>query len=216
MADFSPIMTTDTPTDGRAAPDEVRTKGTQMQRRHRISRRRLRDDRGAAIVEFAFVLPILMVLICGIIDFGTTYNDYQSLRSGVRDGTRDSVVTNYGVTSSCNSGTASPSPAATNVVSKIICHVKDRAGLGYGVRVGVWAPGGWTIGASLRVCAQAFASSTTGITGPFLDGKVMTAKVEMRIEQALSTTGSPAPTFAAAQETALSGGVWPSTCSTGT
>ncbi len=158
------------------------------------------------MVEFAFVLPILILLICGIIDFGTTYSDYQGLRSGVRDGTRDSVVTNYGTNTSCN---ATPAPAAGNVAHNIICHVKDRAGLGTGIRVGVWAPGGWVIGASLRVCAQTFATSTTGVTAPFLNGKVITSKVEMRIEQALSS----GVTFAAAQENALSS--WPSTCSTG-
>jgi hypothetical protein len=92
----------------------------------------------------------------------------------------------------------------------VICKIKDKVGLGTGVRVGIWAPGGWTIGATLRVCAQTRATSTTGITAPFLNGKVMNAKVEFRIEQNLPDT-TPATTFTAGQEVALSG-TWPATC----
>jgi hypothetical protein len=164
-----------------------------------------RRDRGASTVEFALLLPILALLIFGIIDFGTTYNDYQQLRSGTRDGARDAVVTNYGTRTSCNlqAGTPAPSGAAIN----IICKVKEKVG-NDNIRVGVWAPGGWVIGATLRVCSQQFASSTTGITGPFLNGKVMTVKVELRIEESLPT--SPATTFGAGNELPLSS--WPTSC----
>src|SRR4051812_2898863 len=148
------------------------------------SRRRMRDERGAALVEFAIVLPVLLLIIFGIIDFGSTYNDYQSLRSGVRDGTRDSVVGNYGNKTSCNLQGVTDS--ATSPAAEIICHVKDRAGLGDNVRVGLWVgAGGWAKGVTLRVCAQYAASSTTGFTGPFLNGKIMTSRVDMRIEQPL-------------------------------
>src|SRR4051812_37982861 len=36
--------------------------------------RRLRDDRGTALVEFALVLPILLTLVLGILDFGKALN----------------------------------------------------------------------------------------------------------------------------------------------
>lgn len=184
-----------------------------MRGRQQSARRRLRADRGAAVVEFAIVLPMLMLLLCGIIDFGTSYNDYQALRGGVRDGTRDSVVTNYGSNVACHD-TATQGPAPATPALNIICHIKDRAGLGNGIRVGVWAPNGWDVGKSLRVCAQTFASSTTGITGPFLDGKVITAKVDMRIEQKL--TGGATTLATPTEETPLSTvsgtPTWPSGC----
>jgi hypothetical protein len=162
------------------------------------------------VVEFAIVLPVLMLIIFGIIDFGTTYNDYQGLRSGVRDGTRDAVTANYGSNNTCNlQGVAASSASPAD---EIICHVKDRAGLGYAVRVGVWVgSGGWVKGATLRICAQFAASSTTGFTGPFLNGKVMTARVDMRIEQNLPA----GQTLADTKETSLSTPDWPASCLTG-
>jgi hypothetical protein len=153
------------------------------------------------------VLPFLTLLLCGIIDFGSLYSDYQSLRSGARDGTRQAAVANFGSNTSCGITGSSGSTTA----SKIICDVKNKTGLGNGVRVGIWTPGNWTVGATLRVCAQYGLSSLTGFTSSFFSGKVMTSKVEFRIELAMPTTEG---TWAAGQETALTS--WPSSCTTGT
>jgi Flp pilus assembly protein TadG len=35
--------------------------------------RHARDDRGVATVEFALIVPTLLLLICGVIDFGSRY-----------------------------------------------------------------------------------------------------------------------------------------------
>lgn len=43
-----------------------------------------RGDRGVAVVEFALVLPVLMMLLLGMISGGTAWNQSQSLGSGVR------------------------------------------------------------------------------------------------------------------------------------
>lgn len=57
----------------------------------RITRFR-RDDRGAAAVEFALVLPILVVLVFGIVDFGRALFAYNYLTSAVREGGRFAAV----------------------------------------------------------------------------------------------------------------------------
>lgn len=57
----------------------------------RINRFR-RDDRGAAAVEFALVLPILVVLVFGIVDFGRALFAYNYLTSAVREGGRFAAV----------------------------------------------------------------------------------------------------------------------------
>ncbi len=36
----------------------------------------IRDESGVALVEFAFVLPLLLVLLLGIIDFGRAFNHW--------------------------------------------------------------------------------------------------------------------------------------------
>lgn len=45
-------------------------------------------DRGAAAVELALVLPVLMLLVMGIIHFGMAYNRQISLSGGAREGAR--------------------------------------------------------------------------------------------------------------------------------
>lgn len=46
------------------------------------------DDAGAAAVEFALVLPLLLLVLFGIIDFGRAYNAQQALNAGAREGAR--------------------------------------------------------------------------------------------------------------------------------
>jgi Flp pilus assembly protein TadG len=55
----------------------------------RTSRRATYTERGAAAVEFAFVLPILLLLVFGIIEFGRGYNVKVELTGGVREGARE-------------------------------------------------------------------------------------------------------------------------------
>jgi len=169
--------------------------------------RRFRGDRGASLVEFALVLPVLALLMFGIIDFGTLYSDYQGLRNGVRDGSRNAAVTNWGSDTSCL--TAGHNFAGDSEARKVVCDVKNKVGLGNDVRVGVWVPGGWQVGSTLRVCSQYGMASTTGITASFINGKAMTSKVEFRIELELND----GDVFTAGQEPAVTS--WPTTCTTG-
>jgi len=48
----------------------------------------LRSERGAAAVEFALVLPILVMLLFGIIQFGMAFNQKQGLHAAAREGAR--------------------------------------------------------------------------------------------------------------------------------
>jgi len=45
-------------------------------------------DRGATAVEFALVLPLLLLLVCGIIDFGRALNAQITLTQAAREGAR--------------------------------------------------------------------------------------------------------------------------------
>ena len=45
-------------------------------------------ERGAAVVEFALVVPILLMLLVGIIEFGRAYNVMISIQGASREGAR--------------------------------------------------------------------------------------------------------------------------------
>lgn len=49
---------------------------------------RHRDERGAAAVEFALILPLLVMLVFGIIQFSLAYNRTQGLHAAAREGAR--------------------------------------------------------------------------------------------------------------------------------
>lgn len=53
----------------------------------------IRDrKRGAAIVEFAVVLPLLLILLFGIIEFGWVFMVRQTLTNAAREGVRVAVL----------------------------------------------------------------------------------------------------------------------------
>ena len=54
---------------------------------HRILHRS-RDQRGAAAVEMAIVLPILILLVFGIVEFSIYFNRLQGLQAAAREGAR--------------------------------------------------------------------------------------------------------------------------------
>lgn len=55
-------------------------------------RRQLREERGQAMVEFAVILPIFVVLVFGIIQFGIVFNNYVTLTDATRAGARAGAV----------------------------------------------------------------------------------------------------------------------------
>ncbi|MEV4412456.1 TadE/TadG family type IV pilus assembly protein [Catellatospora sp. NPDC049609] len=53
---------------------------------------RTQADKGAAAVELAMVLPVLLLLVFGIIDFGRMLNAQISVTEAAREGARAAVV----------------------------------------------------------------------------------------------------------------------------
>jgi Flp pilus assembly protein TadG len=54
--------------------------------------RRAFGQRGQALVEFAIVLPVLMLIILGIVKGGILYNNYLQLTDAVRSGARQLAI----------------------------------------------------------------------------------------------------------------------------
>ena len=53
------------------------------------------DDRGQVIVEFAFALPILALIILMIVDVGLVVREHQVIQNAAREGARFSCLPEY-------------------------------------------------------------------------------------------------------------------------
>ncbi len=58
-------------------------------------RRRVRQERGAELIEMALVLPLLMLVIMGIIDFGFLFREMSVVTNAAREGARAGVLPDY-------------------------------------------------------------------------------------------------------------------------
>ena len=52
----------------------------------------IRDEHGGSLVEFAIVMPILLLLVAGLVEFGILYYDKQVLTNASREGARAGIV----------------------------------------------------------------------------------------------------------------------------
>jgi Flp pilus assembly protein TadG len=135
-----------------------------------------RDESGASLIEFALVLPIFALMLFAMIDLGLSFQSLISLRNGVNAGARMASVDQ--TDPSCS---AAPNP--------MICTVQDRIGhllavAPNSVQVAISFPSASSgAGNTVKVSAQATLQSTTGLTAPFLNGKVICSTSQIRLEQ---------------------------------
>jgi Flp pilus assembly protein TadG len=61
-----------------------------MNRPHRWT-----SEKGAELVEFALVFPLLLLVVLGIVDFGFLFQRYEVLTNAAREGARVAVLPGY-------------------------------------------------------------------------------------------------------------------------
>ena len=81
--------------------------------------KRLRTDRGSQLVEFAFSLPFLLVIVIGVSDFGKAYNLKHILTNAAREGAR-MVVSNPLTNANCTDSTPCSIEVAANAVQQYL------------------------------------------------------------------------------------------------
>ncbi len=141
-----------------------------------------------AAVELALVAPFLLLIVFGIIDFGISFGNYESVRSGTREAARLGVVNDLQNAPSCkiNGSTVTPPANPTNTTdgtNALICLAKNRIGLDSGetkIQVSIT---GQAVGDDLEVCASFPVTALNGFTAAFLSGQTLTSDVTMRLEQ---------------------------------
>src|SRR6266576_5840996 len=74
----------------------------RMQRKTRVARHRWSaDERGQALIEFALILPLVLLLLFGMIDFGKAFNYWNDETHLANEAARQAVVNRC---PSCTSG----------------------------------------------------------------------------------------------------------------
>jgi Flp pilus assembly protein TadG len=58
--------------------------------------RRWRSDEGAQLVEFALVLPLVLLIVLAIAEFGFIFQRYEVITNAAREGARMAVLPGYG------------------------------------------------------------------------------------------------------------------------
>lgn len=102
---------------------------------------RLPSDRGAAAVEMALVLPVLLMLLVGIVEFGQAYYTKIALTSAARDGARALALgapdwqdrtrnaTNFGVEAANVTVTANADPCTAGSTAEITASYPHDVGI---------------------------------------------------------------------------------------
>ena len=66
------------------------------------TRRRLRSERGAEIIEMALVTPIFLIIIAAMFDFGFLFRNWEVATNAAREGARIGLLPAY----KCDGSTA--------------------------------------------------------------------------------------------------------------
>lgn len=98
-----------------------------------------RRERGAALVEFAIVLPLFLLLIGGMVDFGRAFYTEVMLTNAAREGARAAM---YGNSPTTRATTALSGGVSTPDVSGTPCAAGSTTGA---TTITVSAPFTWTL-----------------------------------------------------------------------
>ena len=102
--------------------------------RKRLRAARLRDERGATVVEFAFIVPLLLVLVLGIVEFSHAFQVSGTLSAAAREGVRSMALQNDPAAARAAVRGAAPSltPAVTDAQIAITPAACPAPGAGTG------------------------------------------------------------------------------------
>lgn len=131
-----------------------------------------KKEHGAALVEFAIILPLLLILVLGIVEFGWTFGQYNDIRHGAREAARLAAV---------NAGTVAAMGGTT-------CNAMD---LTSGQTITFTDGGGVGAEATILVTAPHSAISGVGFFNSILPTTI-SSTVKIRMEQPSTSWSSGA------------------------
>jgi Flp pilus assembly protein TadG len=114
---------------------------------------RRRRERGQSLVEFALIIPIFIILVFGIIDFGMGLRAYITVTQATREGARYAAVGNPAGTFTAGGSGECNGTTNTSTVGKV-CSTMNGLNLTNLQSVSVTYPQGNEPGKPVRVRAQ--------------------------------------------------------------
>lgn len=146
------------------------------------SKRDADRSRGAALVEFALIAPLLFALLFGIVEFGWAFLQFLDVKHGAREGARLAAV-NYQVAEETGSAQA----------DNIIAETCDRMDGGLAAEITVTlplsdpsdpaSPPVTAIGSKARVEVTSDIDTLTGFLDSLIGDMTITSDVDIRLEQ---------------------------------
>ena len=109
-----------------------------------------RSERAQSLVEISIVVPIFLILVFGIIDFGMGLRTYISVEQATREGARFGVVGNSAGTFTTGGSGECNGSTTTTVVGRV-CATLNGLDLTHVTSVSVTYPNGNSSGNSVRV-----------------------------------------------------------------
>jgi Flp pilus assembly protein TadG len=132
-----------------------------------------RDDareRGAVAVEFALILPVLLLILFGTIQFGRVWSQHQVFQGAAREGARCAAVaasSNCVIQDQINSASAAYTPATTASVQ-----------VGTGAIVAATDPSAGCTNATKGQDVRVFWSQPLAVEIPFWSNATLTPTIE--------------------------------------
>ncbi len=80
-----------------------------------------RGRRGQAAVEFALVLPFLLIMLVGIVEFGRAWNEHQVITDAAREAARKGAIDDANVTLATIDSTAKDAMVAGGINVALRC-----------------------------------------------------------------------------------------------
>lgn len=79
----------------------------------------LKNDKGQSLVEFAILLPVLLLLLMGILEFGLILNSYLTINNSAREGARLGIVSGSNIEINSLINNISPNLDKTKLIINI-------------------------------------------------------------------------------------------------
>lgn len=175
----------DHPTCPGGLPTDLAPRARPASWQRRVSHgRRGNGEGGAALVEFALIMPLLFLLIFGVIEFGWGFRQNLDVRHGAREATRLAAV---------NANPSNGEATQQARIAREVCNRMDGS-TGSPVQVIIQLDGSlvadasgdttiYDVGDEVTVTVKKNLQQLTGFLGFALNGVVLNSTVKTRLEQ---------------------------------